>query len=682
MLLCGQAKPKPTPSKSQSSVPSTPQPKGQQASWPAASAAAWPVSSSGAFATGSLSDAGDVLPADLQDAEVRKLDGRSDRFKANLDRDLNVIKNKLEEHCCQLSFYDEQHYIGTGEKFKKKVGQVKEALKKVRASVLAIPHRIDRTKTPDYFKEDRDACFALRDKIDAATTVASLVVATPEFDEMQAAIASAAKLGVGMSATFTAFSFWRMFDHYLAVQKYDDAVASLRTDTSIVEEITSRIADAPDAVKQHLMPQHLASCALEKSVESCLFTMTPDKPNQPLCKTNLGRALNEVVKRVSVTDEMSLVHRHAPVAGKMHSMLSAEDVPHAQLGEALSAVIPDFADNVDAAPFLDENPDPLLKLMGCTAGRLIIEQARKVYIARNDEAQYEQQARAVLGDMQNLMNSIETAPASADSLAPKLKAIEDTIGSLNGNIGNIKSKTLQHLIQHDVHEKFFNETYPAVLRAPCSVLLSAFRHLPRGDEVQKKEKWEKFYEDMTAPMEVVEGFKPEKLQAYLETKATDNNDAAGRKKLFEKAMGIMKTCVSFLHWLSVYDLEDGCKSGANADEIDSYRELASNGGRVYVDELHGNSDDWQIFQGSALMRFSSWHQKLMQQRAAVGFVALGVCAEDLAEHGTGDKGSGDPVPRMRVALMSQHVCDADAAPFHAFGNFVELCTAMSVQAHM
>ena len=58
--------------------------------------------------------------ADLQDTEVRKLDGRSDRLRANLQRDISAIIDKLGEKHVSLNFYDEEHYIGTGENFKQR----------------------------------------------------------------------------------------------------------------------------------------------------------------------------------------------------------------------------------------------------------------------------------------------------------------------------------------------------------------------------------------------------------------------------------------------------------------------------------------------------------------------------------------------------------------------------------
>jgi flavodoxin len=109
----------------------------------------------------------------LLDGTVRKMDGRSDRLRANLERDLDAINEKLNAPNVSLAFYDEKHFIGTSEQFKKKVATVKESLKKIRGQVVLICPRIERTKTPSHYENERKRCDDMTDRIDAAVSLLS-----------------------------------------------------------------------------------------------------------------------------------------------------------------------------------------------------------------------------------------------------------------------------------------------------------------------------------------------------------------------------------------------------------------------------------------------------------------------------------------------------------------------------
>lgn len=615
----------------------------------------------------------------LLDGTVRKMDGRSDRLRANLERDLDAINEKLNAPNVSLAFYDEKHFIGTSEQFKKKVATVKESLKKIRGQVVLICPRIERTKTPSHYENERKRCDDMKDRIDAAVSLLSLVSSSCSFADVQGAISKAEDKHNTLSATFDAFAYWRMFDHYLAIEKYDEAMVALQSDTEILTSIATKISAAPADVQAHLQPKYLAMCSLEKSVESFLFTMPTLKQNEVPAKTANGKALKEVVKRIVVANEKCLVRQHAETAGKIHHMLSAEDVAYTLLEEALKSVIPDFPANVDAAPFLDETKDTLLKLMGCSAGRLIIEHARKVYLSRSDEAQWEARAKAAMCDTEGLIHSATETPALIDSLVPKLKQIENDISSFD--LDKIKAKTLRKLIQEDLRQKFFDEAYPAVLRAPVSLLLPVFQRLPLGAEFDMPEKRLKFYDDMRHLMEQMEEFKPVKLKEYLLSKA-DGGGAGSRRKLFDQAMAVHEKCVSFFHWVSVYDFGDDATDGGNPVSFMGWSQLATNGANVYIVDLHGDKELWAIFEGSALRFFSAWHQKQMKERSAAVFTVFASCLAELTEEGTEDKGKGTPTGRLRWSIEAASLHDADAAPFYAFIGLVEACTKMSLQAHV
>ena len=66
---------------------------------------------------------------------------------------------------------------------------------------------------------------------------------------------------------------------------------------------------------------------------------------------------------------------------------------YSELQQALASVIPGFLHNHEAPPNLDEQEVPMLKLLGCSKGHLIIEQARAGFASRADEQQMESQVR-------------------------------------------------------------------------------------------------------------------------------------------------------------------------------------------------------------------------------------------------------------------------------------------------
>ena len=84
-------------------------------------------------------------------------------------------------------------------------------------------------------------------------------------------------------------------------------------------------------------------------------------------------------------------------------------------------MIPGFLENVDAPPCLDEQDVPLLKLLGCSRGCQVIEQARAAFASRSDECQMENEVKELNELIEAVGKCAIDDPNNIDNIIPKLK---------------------------------------------------------------------------------------------------------------------------------------------------------------------------------------------------------------------------------------------------------------------
>ena len=64
----------------------------------------------------------------LDDSVVKQIDGRADRLRKNLVRDVNALQESIADQV-HTDIIDQEHYIGTGDVFKKANVAMKEKIK-------------------------------------------------------------------------------------------------------------------------------------------------------------------------------------------------------------------------------------------------------------------------------------------------------------------------------------------------------------------------------------------------------------------------------------------------------------------------------------------------------------------------------------------------------------------------
>ena len=82
---------------------------------------------------------------------MSQVDGRADRLRKKLVRDLDAFDAEIKQDKISLDVLDMEHFMGTGPKFKKDMVKKQELVKSLRAKVVVIFGRIDRTARPAFF---------------------------------------------------------------------------------------------------------------------------------------------------------------------------------------------------------------------------------------------------------------------------------------------------------------------------------------------------------------------------------------------------------------------------------------------------------------------------------------------------------------------------------------------------
>ena len=309
-----------------------------------------------------------VAVGDLQDNSVQQVDGRADRLRQNLMRDLQKEQQSLEQQVA-LDIIDAQHYIGTGEAFKKANVVSKEKIKKIKGEVAKIGYKIDRSANPKAFPEVVDLLDKFKGKLDACSRLASLPADSSM--DVEDAINDAEKAGISVSISFHGMSFFQKWQSLISTERHGEGMALMEQGSACVQSMSKKLknvpATVPAAVREHLNPEFLAACALERSFESFMLVKCKN-----FAKSHLAKTCHGLMVQVAGAVETNLLHGKVEPAKRIGHLLSPEKAGYAELGEALSRVIPNFHEDPQAAPFLDEEPDPLIKMLGSSCGRQVM----------------------------------------------------------------------------------------------------------------------------------------------------------------------------------------------------------------------------------------------------------------------------------------------------------------------
>ena len=139
-----------------------------------------------------------------------------------------------------LDIIDEEHYIGTGQVFKKANVATKENIKKVKNALLQIGYKIDRAVNPQSFKEVRDDVDKFKTKFEACAALVSIVAdsgGNRTCVDIEVAIGQAEEAGIDVSISFHGMSFFHKWQNLISVERHQEAIALMERSSDCVSSI-------------------------------------------------------------------------------------------------------------------------------------------------------------------------------------------------------------------------------------------------------------------------------------------------------------------------------------------------------------------------------------------------------------------------------------------------------------
>ena len=618
----------------------------------------------------------------LQDTSVRQIDGRSDRLLKNLKNDVARVEQMLEDDVLVgINIVDTEHIIGTGAGFKAAILKVREKIKKIRVETCKIGYKIDRAVDAAAFQDVRGQLDGLKTKLDVVSNLCALPGDTTA--DVEAAIALAEEENIDVSISFHCMSFFHKWQNLISMERLREALNLMEKNSESVLTIGQKLktvpASVPAEVRSHLRPEFLAACALERSFESFMVS----KAHKNFAKSHLAKTLHGLMVSVAEAPATNLLQSQSGSSRYISRLLMPEKVGYTELGDALCRVIPTIREDPQAAPVLDDEPDPLIKLLGCSCGRQVIENAQSVYIARADEAAFDKSSQAVTQSAQQIIEAVGKAPSCIDEVVPKLKQLQQDMIALAD--GKIKSKSAKAQVK-EVEGKV-EEAFAVAVRSPCTMLTPIFQALPPcSEDLKKVEKMTQFWESVEHHMQDADNFEAERFIAFLDEMAQPESELLWRerKKLFADASRCLRRAVSFFKWMCLYKFSSGDKLkilGATEDDFSEWEKLAAEGASVFVKDLGCDKASWETFEGSALALFRDWQKNRFAIESQHAFAALDCCVIALdgrfEEDGSGDEAFASF--QASLAGLKKMAPDTKAA-FTSFESFFETCSAMSKQA--
>ena len=297
-------------------------------------------------------------------------------------------------------------------------------------------------------------------------------------------------------------------------------------------------------------------------------------------------------------------------------LMAPGSYPVDELMAALKKLILEVSfDNLDAVVNIDNRTEPLPKLMGCSMGRLIIENARDelskrcaehtvdssmalvwTMVEKLNEASLNgsvKQAVVILREMDKAWDEIQAKTSSVTKAqAGKLKELEARMRQLQ-----LQCATIPVLILRPLMDACNG---PYIFSASLEKVITALEDVDKFDGSS----FQTYVEEKIAK---IDG--QEKELAAKKRKSSDGVHWKAVQKKFEDANVYRSAAHDITAWGSLYKFDD--KAILTAEKREAWEKLGRTGGRCWDEAKMAG---WASFAGKVLHPFALWVERVSKSR--------------------------------------------------------------------